>query len=82
VQAYLRDLPGVSEVHDLHIWAMSTTETALTAHLVRPGAGLDDQMLHETCRQLELRFKIKHATLQIEAGNTELVCRLAPAHIV
>jgi hypothetical protein len=39
-------------------------------------------MLHETCRQLELRFKIKHATLQIEAGNTELVCRLAPAHIV
>ena len=82
VQAYLRDLPGVTEVHDLHIWAMSTTETALTAHLVRPGAGLDDQMLHETCRQLELRFKIKHATLQIEAGNTELVCRLAPAHIV
>jgi cobalt-zinc-cadmium efflux system protein len=82
VQAYLRDLPGVSEVHDLHIWAMSTTETALTAHLVRPGAGLDDQMLHETCRQLELRFKIKHATLQIEAGNTEFVCRLAPAHIV
>ena len=82
VQAYLRDLPGVREVHDLHIWAMSTTETALTAHLVRPGAGLDDQMLHETCRQLELRFKIKHATLQIEAGNTELVCRLAPAHIV
>ncbi|MFZ0125528.1 MAG: cation diffusion facilitator family transporter [Xanthobacteraceae bacterium] len=82
VQAYLRDLPGVSEVHDLHIWAMSTTETALTAHLVRPGAGLDDPMLHETCRQLELRFKIKHATLQIEAGNTELVCRLAPAHIV
>ncbi|MGB8550993.1 MAG: cation diffusion facilitator family transporter [Xanthobacteraceae bacterium] len=82
VQAYLRDLPGVSEVHDLHIWAMSTTETALTAHLVRPGASLDDQMLHETCRQLELRFKIKHATLQIEAGNTELVCRLAPAHIV
>ena len=82
VQAYLRGLPGVSEVHDLHIWAMSTTESALTAHLVRPGAGLDDQMLHETCRQLELRFKIKHATLQIEAGNTELVCRLAPAHIV
>jgi cobalt-zinc-cadmium efflux system protein len=73
---------GCGEVHDLHIWAMSTTETALTAHLVRPGAGLDDQMLHETCRQLELRFKIKHATLQIEAGNTELVCRLAPAHIV
>jgi cobalt-zinc-cadmium efflux system protein len=82
VQAYLRGLPGVSEVHDLHIWAMSTTETALTAHLVRPGAGLDDRMLHETCRQLELRFKIRHATLQIEAGDTEFECHLAPAHIV
>ena len=82
VQSYLRGLPGVSEVHDLHIWAMSTTETALTAHLVRPGAGLDDRMLHEACRQLELRFKIRHATLQIEAGDTELRCHLAPAHVV
>ena len=44
--------------------------------------GLDDRMLHECCRQLELRFKIRHATLQIEAGDTELACRLAPAHIV
>src|SRR5262245_60420719 len=75
----LQKLPGVREVHDLHIWAISTTETALTAHLVRPGAGLDDRMLHEVCRELELRFNIKHATLQIEAGDTELVCRLAPA---
>jgi cobalt-zinc-cadmium efflux system protein len=82
VAAYLQTLPGVREVHDLHIWAISTTETALTAHLVRPGAGLDDRMLHEACRQLELRFNIKHATLQIEAGDTELVCRLAPAEIV
>jgi cobalt-zinc-cadmium efflux system protein len=82
VAGYLQTLPGVREVHDLHIWAMSTTETALTAHLVRPGAGLDDRMLHEACRQLELRFNIKHATLQIEAGDTELVCRLAPAETV
>jgi len=82
VQSYLRSLPGVSEVHDLHIWAMSTTETALTAHLVRPGAGLDDRMLHEACRQLDLRFKIRHATLQVEAGDTELRCHLAPAHVV
>jgi len=82
VAGYLQTLPGVNEVHDLHIWAMSTTETALTAHLVRPGAGLDDRMLHEACRQLELRFNIKHATLQIEAGDTELVCRLAPAETV
>jgi cobalt-zinc-cadmium efflux system protein len=82
VAAYLRRLPGVSEVHDLHIWAMSTTEVALTAHLVRPGAGLDDRMLHEACHELEVRFNIRHTTLQVEAGDTELTCRLAPAETV
>jgi cobalt-zinc-cadmium efflux system protein len=82
VETYLRALPGVSEVHDLHIWAMSTTETALTVHLVRPGAGLDDRLLHQICQELEQRFKIAHATLQIEAGDTEEVCRLAPDHVV
>ncbi|PWT85413.1 MAG: cation transporter [Proteobacteria bacterium] len=82
VRVFLQGLPGVSEVHDLHIWAMSTTETALTAHLVRPGAGLDDRMLQEACHQLDLRFKIRHATLQIEAGDTELACRLAPANVI
>jgi cobalt-zinc-cadmium efflux system protein len=82
VDAYLRSLPGVSEVHDLHIWAMSTTETAMTAHLVRPGAGLDDQLLHDVCHELERRFRISHATLQVEAGDTEHACRLAPDHVV
>jgi cobalt-zinc-cadmium efflux system protein len=82
VESYLRGLPGVSEVHDLHIWAMSTTETAMTAHLVRPGAGPDDHLLHEICHELEHRFGISHATLQIEAGNTEHVCPLAPDHVV
>jgi cobalt-zinc-cadmium efflux system protein len=82
VESYLRGLPGVSEVHDLHIWAMSTTETAMTAHLVRPGAGLDDQLLHEVCHELERRFMISHATLQVEAGDTEHACRLAPDHVV
>jgi len=82
VEGYLHGLPGVSEVHDLHIWAMSTTETALTAHLVRPGAGLDDRLLHEICHELEHRFKISHATLQIEAGDTEHTCRLAPDHVI
>jgi cobalt-zinc-cadmium efflux system protein len=82
VENYLRGLPGVSEVHDLHIWSMSTTETAMTAHLVRPGAGLDDQLLHEVCHELERRFRISHATLQIEAGDTEHGCRLAPDHVV
>jgi cobalt-zinc-cadmium efflux system protein len=82
VESYLLGLPGVSEVHDLHIWAMSTTETAMTAHLVRPGAGLDDQLLHDVCHELERRFRISHATLQIEAGDTDHACRLAPDHVV
>jgi cobalt-zinc-cadmium efflux system protein len=77
VRAYLRSLPGVSEVHDLHIWAMSTTETALTAHLVRPGASLDDLLLHDAARELARRFGIGHATLQIEAGRADQACRLA-----
>jgi cobalt-zinc-cadmium efflux system protein len=82
VESYLCGLPGVSEVHDLHIWAISTTETAMTAHLVRPGAGLDDQLLHDVCHELERRFRISHATLQVEAGDTEHACRLAPDHVV
>jgi cobalt-zinc-cadmium efflux system protein len=80
VETYLAGLPGVTEVHDLHIWAMSTTETALTVHLVRPNAGLDDHLLIETCQTLEHRFGIHHATIQIEAGLHE--CRLAPDHVV
>ena len=80
VEAYLAGLPGVTEVHDLHIWAMSTTETALTAHLVRPNAGLDDHLLTEAAHQLDHRFGIRHATIQVEAGEAE--CHLAPAHVV
>ncbi len=82
VESCLQKLPGVSEVHDLHIWAMSTTETALTAHLVRPGAGLDDGLLTDIAHQLEHRFGIKHATLQVEAGDPAHPCRLAPADVV
>ncbi|HEY4922199.1 MAG TPA: cation diffusion facilitator family transporter [Xanthobacteraceae bacterium] len=80
VEAYLAGLPGVTEVHDLHIWAMSTTETALTAHLVRPDADLDDQLLADTAHELDRRFGIRHATVQVEAGDAE--CRLAPAHVI
>jgi cobalt-zinc-cadmium efflux system protein len=82
VESYLRGLPGVTEVHDLHIWAMSTTETAMTVHLVRPGAGLDDHLIHDVCHELDHRFRISHATLQVEAGDTERACRLAPDHVV
>ncbi|MGZ5827744.1 MAG: cation diffusion facilitator family transporter [Xanthobacteraceae bacterium] len=80
VEAYLCGLPGVAEVHDLHIWAMSTTETALTAHLVRPDAASNDNLLHDAAHELQHRFGIQHATLQIESGEHE--CRLAPAHVV
>jgi cobalt-zinc-cadmium efflux system protein len=79
VKDYLSRLDGVTEVHDLHIWAMSTNETALTAHLVRPG-GYEDSFLHGVCEQLSHRFNIQHATLQIEAGSD--VCKLAPAELV
>jgi len=77
VAAYLATLPGVTEVHDLHIWGMSTTETALTAHLVRPGAALDDALLAEVCGELRKRFSIHHATLQVEGGSLEHPCELA-----
>ncbi|HEY2710670.1 MAG TPA: cation diffusion facilitator family transporter [Caulobacteraceae bacterium] len=77
VADYLAALPGVTEVHDLHIWGMSTTETALTAHLVRPGAALDDALLTEACGELKRRFSIHHATLQVEAGALEHPCELA-----
>jgi cobalt-zinc-cadmium efflux system protein len=80
VGAYLSGLPGVAEVHDLHIWGMSTTETALTAHLVRPGSQPDDRFLAEIAHELERRFHVHHATIQIEAGEVE--CRLAPANVV
>ena len=82
VRSYLAGLPGVAEVHDLHIWALSTTEIALTAHLVRPGAGLDDTMLHATCETLRERFRIGHATLQVEDGSGVDGCALAPEHVV
>ncbi len=80
VQAFLATLPGVTEVHDLHIWALSTTETALTAHLVRPQAGTDDAFVHDACEELQERFGIGHATFQIEDAAT--ACQLAPAHVV
>jgi cobalt-zinc-cadmium efflux system protein len=81
VCAWLRGRPGVTEVHDLHIWAMSTTETALTAHLIRPANGDCDAFLHETCEGLAHRFNIGHATLQVET-DASVVCRLAPAEVV
>ena len=71
---------GVSEVHDLHIWALSTTETALTAHLVRPERRDEDSLLAEMNRELGNRFQIRHATFQFESGAES--CHLAPDHVV
>jgi cobalt-zinc-cadmium efflux system protein len=83
VEAYLGSLPGVSAVHDLHIWAMSTTSVALTAHLVRPDAPADnDAFLCNTAHGLQHRFNIGHATLQIEHDQDASACRLAPSDVV
>jgi cobalt-zinc-cadmium efflux system protein len=65
VRAFLAGCPGVTGVHDLHVWALSTTDTAVTAHLVRPG-GSDDAFLYATCQALARRFGLVHATLQVE----------------
>ena len=76
VEAYLNQLPGVTEVHDLHIWPMSTTETALTAHLVTPVLPQDDCLIQQAAEELYEKFNIGHVTLQCESGNGE-VCKLA-----
>ena len=79
VHAYLRALPGVAEVHDLHIWAMSTTETALTCHLVTPGGHPGDDFLYRVAHDLRHKFEIDHATMQIEVtdGRCALRCEHA-----
>jgi cobalt-zinc-cadmium efflux system protein len=69
VEEYLAALPGVREVHDLHIWGLSTTEAALTAHLVMPETRPEDVLLLQITRELHDRFGIEHATLQVERGN-------------
>ncbi|OCC25277.1 cobalt transporter [Croceicoccus estronivorus] len=66
VRAYLTGLPGVEAVHDFHIWPMSTTETAFTAHLVMPGGYPGDAFLHDIAHELDHRFNIGHATIQVE----------------
>lgn len=69
VKRHLASFEGVAAVHDLHIWPMSTTEVALTAHLVMPGRPATDSFLREIAASLEARFGVHHATLQIESGE-------------
>ena len=81
VRAFIAAQPGVSAVHDLHIWPMSTTETALTAHLVMPGGCPGDDFLHELAHELEHDFGIGHATVQVERAADES-CALASEAVV
>jgi cobalt-zinc-cadmium efflux system protein len=80
VSAFLAKQEGVSEVHDLHIWAMSTTETALTAHLVMPGGYPGDARVDAIGARLRDDFKIAHCTLQVEQGTTDHGCALQALH--
>ena len=82
VRAYLQNLPGVAAIHDLHIWGMSTTETALTVHLVTPAGWPGDAFTCAIADALQRQFAIGHATIQVETGDTAAPCRLAPDHVV
>jgi cobalt-zinc-cadmium efflux system protein len=74
VERYLSALPGIAKVHDLHIWAMSTTEIALTAHLVKPDGQLDDPLIDQIQHELHDRFGIEHMTVQLECGTCDQTC--------
>jgi cobalt-zinc-cadmium efflux system protein len=78
LEDYLRHCPGVADVHDLHIWGMSTTENALTVHLVMPEGYPGDAFMDDITQTLNARFSIVHSTLQVELGTTEHNCALHP----
>lgn len=87
VERTLLALPGVIEVHDLHVWALSTTETALTAHLIQSGsiaAGTDDGvgLIAQATTEVRKRFKIGHSTFQVETAESADACGLRPADVV
>lgn len=85
VRSHLEKLPGVARVHDLHIWAISTTETAMTCHLVVPGNTMDsrahDDFIATTAASLRDRFGIRHPTMQIERGEGA-ACALEPDTVI
>jgi cobalt-zinc-cadmium efflux system protein len=80
VTEFLRQQPGVAAIHDLHIWPMSTTETALTCHCLMPAGHPGDQFLVELAQALHDRFSIGHATIQVEV-NADTACVLQPDHV-
>lgn len=81
VADHLRGLAGVEDVHDLHIWPLSTTSTALTAHLVLTSDRVDDAFTSAAAQSLKARFGIDHVTLQYETGEGP-PCALEPDHVV
>jgi cobalt-zinc-cadmium efflux system protein len=82
VRTYLAERPGVAEVHDLHIWSMSTTEAALMVHLIIPTGHPGDAFLDRIYEDLHENFGIEHATIQIELGDSGAACALAPENVV
>jgi cobalt-zinc-cadmium efflux system protein len=80
VSAFLMRQAGVADIHDLHIWPMSTTETALTVHLVMPTGHPGDGFILHVAEELRRRYSIGHVSLQVEIDGT--ACPLAPAHVV
>ena len=82
VKEYLGSMEGVAQVHDIHIWAISTTDTAMTAHLVMPSGHPGDTFLQTTTEAVAHRYGIHHCTLQIEVSNPPTNCRLASDHVI
>jgi cobalt-zinc-cadmium efflux system protein len=82
IAAALAELPGVGEVHDLHVWGASTSEISLTTHLVTPNGSDRDRMLEAATALLRDRFGIAHSTIQIESDAAGPVCPQRPADVL
>jgi cobalt-zinc-cadmium efflux system protein len=80
VRSALEALPGVADVHDLHVWPLSTRQTALTCHLLMPGGHPGDGFILDVCRAMQARFGIAHTTVQIET-DLETVCQMPHHHV-
>jgi len=77
INAYLCQLEGVTDIHDLHIWGLSTTENALTVHLVMPSGHPGDAFMDDCVQTLKEQYSVHHCTLQIELGTTNHTCALS-----